>query len=460
MSFTFYFSPEEIEEADDKKKDLDNFFTLISPYNDKYSLKMSLIFLISGKIKNIICQDATQTTYNIGQGKYSKEFLDNFFGTIKRKITFDKNYMQQYLYIVDELKIEKMRDPLFSFFISDLYEYLNGAKDISIKEKTEYIYQNVDKIDAEKIKIIPLDFMDEIISNSQIKLDENRFVNFLINNYDIFGQRYFDKINFNALTNDIIIKLISKFQIEESSRSESIILSKLFDRIKKGMNKRIIINILFVTLSGGRSIDLNFIDDLNEDDINQNYLIHYRKSDHINFQNKIKSDNNYLDHFDIIMLGGGNSFGAHNVINSDVFEAMKKYHLKNGIVLFLHDALYKNDLITIKKLFPFIINEDSSKFEDIEKVCLSESCKNDEILRFPFDISKEEFKVAQTHQVPEFDPEYVVLCGEKNKRCYYSECLEEKFANYEIGHTQISSNFEKKLFYNIICHLYKNCHQF
>ena len=74
-------------------------------------------------------------------------------------------------------------------------------------------------------------------------------------------------------------------------------------------------------------------------------------------------------------------------------------------------------------------------------------------LWFSFDISKEEFKVAQTHQVPEFDPKYVVLCGKENKRCYYSECLEEKFENYEIGHTQISSNFEKKLFYNIICHL-------
>ena len=83
------------------------------------------------------------------------------------------------------------------------------------------------------------------------------------------------------------------------------------------------------------------------------------------------------------------------------------------------------------------------------------------MINFPFDLENEilagTFKIRDTHIFPSFDQKYVVLHASNNvNNQYYVENLDANIGYCEICHKLDIEIQEKKLFYNIICHLYCN----
>lgn len=254
MSSTFSYQLNEIEESINKTKSYNNEFIFISSFNDRYSFSTAIAYLISEKVRNILLQDASQKEYHI-QNIYTKDFLDNFFNSITKKLTIQKQNLQQYIDISHELQISNLSSLFRSFILEDIYKSLEQNKlNITDEEKFSYICLNIEKVQKDKLKYIPIEILEEIISHSKFS-DENHHINFLLENQDIFDQHLFESINFNELSNKSIIEFISKFKLENITGSEVHILQNLFSRIKKNLPKRININVLFVTRYGYQSID-------------------------------------------------------------------------------------------------------------------------------------------------------------------------------------------------------------
>ena len=74
-------------------------------------------------------------------------------------------------------------------------------------------------------------------------------------------------------------------------------------------------------------------------------------------------------------------------------------------------------------------------------------------MSFPYKLDPE-FDVAKTHETPMYDNQYQIIGSkEKPEYHYYSENSEKRVADISMGHNnQITPN-EKKLLFNIICHL-------
>lgn len=113
---------------------------------------------------------------------------------------------------------------------------------------------------------------------------------------------------------------------------------------------------------------------------------------------------------------------------------------------------------TLGNLVKFIgINSNTPNKSRFTEVELNEACNKKDILEIPF-VLHTPIKIAKTHVTPNYaDPKYFVLVGQSNCN-YYVENLDEHVADCTIGHSPDIPESEQKLFYNIICHLYRFCH--
>lgn len=76
-----------------------------------------------------------------------------------------------------------------------------------------------------------------------------------------------------------------------------------------------------------------------------------------------------------------------------------------------------------------------------------------DILTTPFELNNI-IQVGETHQTPKYDKRFTVFYNGNTDTHYYSENIEQNIADIEMGHTIQITDDEKKLFYNIICHLF------
>ena len=159
----------------------------------------------------------------------------------------------------------------------------------------------------------------------------------------------------------------------------------------------------------------------------------------------MRNDKKFLTLFDVVVVGGSDSFGNRtNCITPSFINDLKLFHNKEGILLFLHDVTYmKSNLMGF--------SDNNVPNERIEQVELIKNIGKEEVVTKPFFVG-EKFTVSNTHRTPVYNSDFDVVSGQNQN--YYSENLEEHIADIQIGHTIGISIEEQKFFYNVICRLY------
>lgn len=206
---------------------------------------------------------------------------------------------------------------------------------------------------------------------------------------------------------------------------------------------------------------MNFINQLNRE--NSKYVINWSCiSADKELLYMLRYQKNYFTFFDIIVFGGCDNFAQYRTcIDERMFkDFILPYHQQGGIILFLHDFFSKQYMKIFAPFGEFLgfqkIANYDAKNDDYMDVQFNASYVNKEVITSPFLIG-EQIKIAKTHQGSVFDEKYTVLYDKKNNiHQYYTENLDKNIANIEIGHSIEITDNKKKLFYNIICHLFSN----
>ncbi|KAK8857671.1 hypothetical protein M9Y10_016078 [Tritrichomonas musculus] len=231
-----------------------------------------------------------------------------------------------------------------------------------------------------------------------------------------------------------------------------------FSYIEKINQQRI--RLLYITINY-KVLNLNFINQLNRE--NSKYVINWSCiSADKELLYMLRYQKNYFTFFDIIVFGGCDNFAQYRTyIDERMFkDFILPYHQQGGIILFLHDFFSKQYMKIFASFGEFLgfqkIANYDAKNDDYMDVQFNASYVNKEVITSPFLIG-EQIKIAKTHQGSVFDEKYTVLYDKKNNiHQYYTENLDKNIANIEIGHSIEITDNEKKLFYNIICHLFSN----
>lgn len=281
---------------------------------------------------------------------------------------------------------------------------------------------------------------------------------------DFLFKKYFRFIKVSKISGDVTNEVLNKFEqfydIQNISNEEKIFFDEIFKKVQQQADYKKIIKVFYVYSKKEQSIDLSFLEDLNNSQLNKKYFIHYLSIDDMEYQTKLQKDNNYMTKFDIIVLGGCDSY-AYNVkgINQQTFNDIKKYHNQNGIILLLHDVMYGplrdifmplTKLIGFKYINPLI--QKGSPLNMFEKVKLNDSFSETDIQSIVFQIQNS-FTISKIHYTTMYDKGNVIYFSDDGK----NENLDEHLADCQMGHEIEIKQEEQKFFYNVICHLFEHC---
>lgn len=205
------------------------------------------------------------------------------------------------------------------------------------------------------------------------------------------------------------------------------------------------------------SIDFSFLEKLVPPD--SKYSIKVTTFYENEILQEITKDGDFLiNNCDIVALGGVDAFfNEINNIDNVVFDKLKEYNEKGGFVLLLHDTVtkktkYFTDQLGITGLFyiSFGKNINVNFVDESEKFG---------IISTPYKFTSKTIQVADNHSdiVVKSNSKCPILCFQGvSFFYYYFEDLTKRIAFCAIGHSNDIKEDEQKLFYNIICHEYKN----
>ena len=467
MNFSFQISPKYTQQASEATKSAGNVFSLIFPKinNRKYDVSLYNFYLISNKIQKIINSDPTQEYFNLENDIYTEAFLDYFFTEIQNSFTIkiDENSLQQFIQLNNELEFNHLDKSIRTAVFQFLCQIFTNEPFSNDDKRLEFLLPKVGQIDPQIFLLIPEEIVHELISKSKFETDDE-FARYLFQNEVLF-KNFFQLINVDKITGPVMNEILDRLKYEVLPSEDQQFLNKIFERFKKqskffNSDYRKIIKILHVYANGGSSIDFEFIEDLNQDKANAKYFIHYKPILDTSLDEKLKNDNKYLMKFDVVVIGGCDSFAfVAKGITQNVFDNMKCYHNDDGVILLLHDVMYGPlvnmfqplcQLLGYKRQNPLLGN---GRLEFYQNVKFVESSEKSDMTSFPFEIGKS-FEVAMWHHTPEYDPKFAVF-NNGNDKNYYTENLDEKLANLELGHTTDIGINEQKFFYNAIVHLFE-----
>lgn len=219
-------------------------------------------------------------------------------------------------------------------------------------------------------------------------------------------------------------------------------------------NNTYTINLLIITVDNQEIIDFNFIKQLNKE--NFKYKINLSHIYDKILYNFLEKQQFFLSQFDIIAFGGCDSFSNYTCkISQKEFDYFDSFHKEGGIILFMYDFFFSKYVKIFRPLADLLGYIDHPEFHVYNEITFNDLCGKNDIITTPFKLNKV-IKVSDTHQTPRFNKKFTVFYNGNTDTHYYSENLQHNIASIEIGHTVQITNDEKKLFYNIICHLYTN----
>lgn len=219
------------------------------------------------------------------------------------------------------------------------------------------------------------------------------------------------------------------------------------------------IKVLYITVKNQTVVNFNFLNSLNTQ--NQEFNIQLIQLYEDDFMNIIKYQSQYLDVYDIVFIGGRDCYPSYSNLTQDVISNfIYKYHQNGGIILFLHTLIYDkyvNMFQQLTNLLGFRGVKQCGWHNMYSDVQFNVNSRKNDIISLPFSFVNKQIGVASTHINAQFNSNYTVLYHDNIDNPYYSENIESRIANCEIGHSTSINQDEQKLFYNIICHLYRNC---
>lgn len=452
IEFRIKHDPKHLEETGNDDYIKDNFFIFKTEYKDYDQIKAQDACAISKLVQKIINSDKNSMEYCLKKDVYDQNFLDSFFDSIskKEKINIDEKNIRNFIEITNELEIEYTNQSDRTACLSFLCNLISSQSFTNDEEKFHYLRQNIIKIDSNILKTMPTNVTQELISKSEFS-NENDHIQFLINNKSIIDHNIFDSIDFDKITKESLSEILSNFEFDEKSS----IKDKIFQRMKKELLKNKI-SVLYLTLRVEQRVNLNFLTELNNDESNKNFQIQCKTIFDDELVKILKHDKDYLNFFDLIIIGGVNSFSEYpTMITHQVIEKFKEFHNNDGIFLFLHDVIYANFALLLEPFAHFLGYQSYNEKVVFDEVEYEEKSGKVDIISYPFNVGSK-FKVAPTHQEQKFDPKYTVMKTSFHQKNYYTENLDENVADCDIGHTPNILESEKKFFYNVICHLYRS----
>lgn len=286
-------------------------------------------------------------------------------------------------------------------------------------------------------------------------LNLNRFIKDLSELEDVKIEPYMigckDKsiLQINSIESDAIIKEL--FDDESLDTVISYSLSNLSDNSEFGFpNNCFNIKILYV------------VSDKNPECINFNFLEDYRKQGiyfdmvklkQSEFNRQLIKNEQYLSHFNILMLGGIDGKRNYSDFNDNIVQIINSWRLQSGFVLFLHDFIVGS---RVKAFAPMIRDLEflkectSSKFEKVE---ISGNYKS--LLTEPYTFTSA-IDVKKTHESAQYSDRYIIVNILNNPKLhYYCENLERGVGDLTIGHYSTIAQGDEMLFVDIIIRIMK-----
>lgn len=443
--------------------------------------------------------------------KTIKDFINYCHG---QSIEIDNENVLELNYLSKEYEIDSLLDTTNQYII-DNDQLLLKVYLFNINKQDNQVYEDAiserlnEFIDNEDLIKLPITSLHRILQKNQnVNIDEK--FNFLFKCLDKYGRsasvlfenadfgedqkkylikllcpQYSNIIDFRFINPQFIISLYQQhdsiIRYEEERRLEindlKIIINEQKDKIEELQQKvtqqeqdfeifkkkQKLQNIRALYLISSKEtpdrpqaspINIDFIRLLNTKDVRINV-------DSFN-ENKImeviKLNENFLDSYDVLIFGNGDGGGRFIKLDYTFFDLVESFNNKGGAVLLLHDfnvGKWKNKdgkpYDFLKKHLNYKENTKSPLFM-FTRVKFDEQ-KCGDLMSFPYKLDPE-FDVAETHETPMYEKQYQIIGSkEKPEYHYYSENSEKRVADISMGHNnQITPN-EKKLLFNIICHL-------
>lgn len=272
MNFKLKFDPEDFVESKKYIPDLFAKFTFNSD-SKAFDVDIQLAFVVSNKVKELIKSDPSTTEVALEKGIYQENFLDFFFQSISsKKIIIKDEYLQNFIKITKELKIEGFKNSIKTVIFSHLCKYISESKIFnSDNEMLSFLQSNIKKLNIKLLKGIPDDLIWDIIANSKSSFeDENEYALYILNFIDTFEFNdetkkddiiinYIDTIQFKNLNLDVYERILIRIQ---SIDGKAYLFNNIIERNLFEISKnKVEINLLNITLKGG--VDFNFLTRLN-----------------------------------------------------------------------------------------------------------------------------------------------------------------------------------------------------
>lgn len=431
---------------------MSNFFFILNNEKIPIPKDIKVIKRFPDDISNILIQYHEYQIQAKVQIEILQGFLDYLFNGKIPILTVNNIY--QYNLLNEELKILNdilnQQENIYLFKISVI-------RNVSIDENSDksnserFISQNLDFFltnYSNEMKQIPINSLYNIFNHKERVLNDTELAyHFIINGGETNKSLYIllQSLDGTKLTKKSINESFS--QIDEHCgffpRAD-------FSFIERCNAKKI--NLLIITVEKQQTIDFVFIDILNKQ--NSKYKIKLTQIfDHVLYD--ILNKTFFLSQFDIIAFGGCDSFSNYTCnITLEQAQIFIQYHNCGGIILFMHNfffSKYINQFSIFANLLGYEKQDEVKMFNNVK---FNEASKKNDVISFPFNVGNT-IKVANTHQTPKYDPKYTVLYNGTVNTHYYSENLDQNIADIEMGHTLEITDDEKKVFYNIICHLFE-----
>lgn len=214
----------------------ENNFTIIVN-NKKYQISRIVADLISPHIRKLHFVDESInefsfTTKNDTKHDYFQDFL-NLVSFEETKIDPDhQTHYSEYFYqlgnlneyfrlqtkFVSEINSDNAVDRLLS--ISNITEIDPEIKidEKSIQQLIDFISENFENVNKDRLKLLKLEFLEEIIENEKLRInDEDSLMNFILSLYedDRSYSFLFESVLFFNISKDTLEKFINEFDIED-----------------------------------------------------------------------------------------------------------------------------------------------------------------------------------------------------------------------------------------------------
>ena len=199
-----------------------------------------------------------------------------------------------------------------------------------------------------------------------------------------------------------------------------------------------------------KGIDFSFLSEYRKN----SFVIELTKENETDFKNHIRSNQEFLSTYRVIMLGGVDGRFTYSKFDKDIVDKIKIWNQNKGVVLFLHDFIKGNRIDEFRYFIDKLGYSDSVNSSRYTKAML---CINapQALINTPFSV-KPNISLSKTHESANYDPQYMLIKASDancNDAHYYSENLRERIADCSIGHNSKLTSDEEALFVNIIYHL-------